>query len=110
MASISKVRLALAKNMKAQRAKLGLSQADLAELVGISVPFIGELEICRKSPSLETLEKIASALKVEPFELLLDSAAASSRINEEIASTLAEMAAEATKERIQDYLKPKKKE
>ena len=60
----------LARNMKRERALLGLTQADLAEKAGISVGYVGELEIGRKFPSAENLEGIAQALKLRPFRLL----------------------------------------
>lgn len=61
----------LAKNMKAARTRLDITQAKLAELADTSVAFIGEIEIGRKSPSLENLGKIAHALKMEVYQLLL---------------------------------------
>ncbi|MCD1655514.1 helix-turn-helix transcriptional regulator [Treponema zuelzerae] len=64
----------LAKNMKAARDRLGISQAKLAELAETSVAFIGEIEIGRKSPSLENLGKIAHALGLEVYQLLLTEA------------------------------------
>ncbi len=57
--------------MKRQRALLGLTQADLAEKAGISVGYVGELEMGRKFPSAENLEGIAQALKLRPFRLLM---------------------------------------
>ena len=68
----TKLQTILAKNLKRARAEQGISQAVLAERVGISTTFIGELEISRKFPSLDTLENIATALQMEPYELLLD--------------------------------------
>jgi len=62
---------ALGRNIKSGRKRLNYSQAKLAEIVGVSVPFIGDIEIGKKSPSLEMLCKIALALKVEPYELLI---------------------------------------
>ena len=61
----------LAKNMKDARERLGYSQAKLAELAKTSVAFIGEIEIGRKSPSLENLGNIAEALGMEVYQLLL---------------------------------------
>ena len=68
----TKLQLILAQNLKRARVLRGFSQAVLAEKSGVSTAFIGELEICRKFPSLDTLENIAGALKLEAFELLLD--------------------------------------
>jgi transcriptional regulator with XRE-family HTH domain len=69
MADIKEV---LARNIKAARERLGYSQARLADLAGVSVPFIGEIEIGRKSPSLENVGNIAEALDMEVFQLFLE--------------------------------------
>lgn len=69
MADIKEV---LARNIKAARERLGYSQARLADLAGVSVPFIGEIEIGRKSPSLEKVGNIAEALDMEVFQLFLE--------------------------------------
>jgi transcriptional regulator with XRE-family HTH domain len=61
----------LLRNMKIYRAYLGITQADLAGKSGLSVGYIGEVEIGRKFPSPEKLEAIASALGLRPFRLLM---------------------------------------
>ena len=61
----------LAKNIKEARKKLGLSQAKLAEMVDCSTSFIGEIEICRKFPSAENLQKLADSLGLEPHQLFI---------------------------------------
>jgi transcriptional regulator with XRE-family HTH domain len=57
--------------MKLYRAHLGISQAVLAERSGLSVGYIGEVEIGRKFPSPEKLEAISRALGLRPFRLLM---------------------------------------
>ncbi len=47
------------------RIKLGLTQAQLAELVGTRQPSIARLENGEASPSLSFLEKVAEALGAE---------------------------------------------
>lgn len=42
----------------------GWTQEKLAEKAGISVPFMTQIELARKSASLEVIEKIAKALDV----------------------------------------------
>jgi transcriptional regulator with XRE-family HTH domain len=59
-------------NMKKYRKKRGVSQMKLAELVNTSTSYIGEIEINRKVPSMEMVEKIANALNIEPFKLFVD--------------------------------------
>jgi transcriptional regulator with XRE-family HTH domain len=45
----------------------------LAEECNTSASYIGEIEIGRKFPSVEMIEKIAVALQVEPYRLFMDS-------------------------------------
>ena len=66
------IKSVLAKNMKAARERLGYSQSKLAELAGVSVPFIGEIEIARKSPSLENVQNIAEALDMQVYQLFVE--------------------------------------
>lgn len=44
----------------------------LAELCCVSTSFIGEIEIGRKFPSAKTLQKIANALKLKPYQLFFE--------------------------------------
>jgi len=59
-------------NMKKYRQIKGLSQMKLAEMLGTSTSYIGEIEICAKIPSLGMVERIAAALEVEPFRLFVE--------------------------------------
>lgn len=59
--------------LKAIRKALGLSQARLAELSGVSQAYISELEAGCKQPTLTILDKLASALGVSVTELIEDS-------------------------------------
>lgn len=43
----------------------------LAEKCGTSTSYIGEIEIGKKFPSVEMLEKIADALNVPPFKFFI---------------------------------------
>lgn len=51
----------------------GLTQAELAESVGVSTQFIGNLERGRAIPSLDTLLSLCYALDFSPNDLLQDS-------------------------------------
>jgi len=51
--------------IKNKRIKLGISQNRLAKLVGITQPFMNEIESGRKKPSIEVLEKICHHLSLE---------------------------------------------
>ena len=62
----------LEKIMKQARDRLGYSQAHLAELIGVSTSFIGEIEIGRKCPSGDKIQKIADALGLKLSQLFAD--------------------------------------
>jgi len=55
--------------MKEQRRILGISQAALAERISTSTHYIAMIELERKTPSLDMLERIAIALQIDPHEL-----------------------------------------
>lgn len=57
--------------VRAERLKLGLSQDELAHRSGLNRVYMGEVERGEKSVSIDTIAKIASALKVKGGELLL---------------------------------------
>ena len=59
----------LGKKLRKIRKSVGLTQEKLAEATRLSTTFIGMLEIGHRRPSLKTLQKIASALKVDMKEL-----------------------------------------
>jgi transcriptional regulator with XRE-family HTH domain len=57
-------------NIRQFRANLGLSQEELAEKAGVSVPFMGAVERGEKWPGPETIAGIAFGLGVEACDLL----------------------------------------
>jgi transcriptional regulator with XRE-family HTH domain len=59
-------------NLKRLRKQQALSQMKLAELCSVSTSYVGEMEIGRKFPSVETFQRIANALKIKPYKLLMD--------------------------------------
>jgi len=61
----------LSHNIKLYRLHCGLSQAELAEKAGISVPYLGAVERGDKWPSPATLSALARGLGHEPYALLL---------------------------------------
>ena len=49
----------------------GITQKELAELCGLSTNYIGEIERSGRKTSLETVEKIAKGLNIDPSLLLI---------------------------------------
>jgi transcriptional regulator with XRE-family HTH domain len=61
----------LAKNLRENRRKCGFSQEKLAERAGISTQYLAMLEIARKFPASEVLERLAGAMGIKVYELFL---------------------------------------
>ena len=59
----------IGKNIKAIRERKGLTQEKLAEKAGLSLDFIGKIEVNINKPGLKSLIKIANALEVHIKEL-----------------------------------------
>ena len=60
----------LAKRLKQLRAERGLTQAALAKRAGVTLSYVGRLEIGKHDPQLSSLRKLAKALKVTVGELV----------------------------------------
>ena len=60
----------VSKNIRYYRNKIGISQEKLAELSNLHRTYIGSVERGERNLSLKNIEKIASALKISPHELL----------------------------------------
>ena len=61
----------LALNLKENRKKCGFSQAKLAEKANITTQYIAMIEVSRKFPTPEMLDRIAQALGIETYELFI---------------------------------------
>jgi len=61
----------LAKNLRENRRKCGFSQEKLAEMAGISTQYLAMMEIARRFPSSEVLERLAKTMNIEVYELFL---------------------------------------
>lgn len=61
------IEISLGKRLRELRDGVDLSLRELAKRVGISGPFLSDIELGRRFPSEEILAKLASALNV-PFE------------------------------------------
>ena len=64
-------------NLKKARNMANLSQMKLAEKANLSVGYICDLESGRRWGTPETFSKLADALNINPFELLLPNLSAS---------------------------------
>jgi transcriptional regulator with XRE-family HTH domain len=64
------LRSILSQNIRRFRGYRKLSQADFAEKVDISIPFLSDIENGKKWVSPATLVKMADALNIETYELI----------------------------------------
>ena len=62
---MTSLRALLSQNIKQQRKIQGITQANLAEKVGTSTHYIGQIELGNKFPTPEMLERIAEALGID---------------------------------------------
>jgi transcriptional regulator with XRE-family HTH domain len=65
------LRKILSQNIRKARGLLHISQAKLAESANLSVSHILDIEYCKTWVSDKTLNSIAKALYLEPYELLI---------------------------------------
>jgi len=66
---MKRIKEVLARNLKINRLKLGLTQEKLAEKAEISTHYLAMVELSHKFPSANMLERLAIALEIEPHEL-----------------------------------------
>lgn len=69
MKSNNKNLIQIANNVRHYRAKLNISQEALAEKSGLHRTYIGQVERAEKNITIESLEKLATALNIEVIEL-----------------------------------------
>lgn len=61
-----------AQNLKENRKKRDLTQAQVAEKAGVSTHHIAMIELARHYPTFDLVERIAGALGIEIHELFID--------------------------------------
>ena len=61
-----KLRRIVARNLRQFRQAKGLSQEELAHRAGINRNYVGKLESERHGATVDMLEKLATALEIEP--------------------------------------------
>lgn len=62
--------MTVGEKVKQIRKEKGLTQKALGELLSISEGMVRQYELGIRNPKIETIEKIASALKISPFEIM----------------------------------------
>jgi transcriptional regulator with XRE-family HTH domain len=78
----------LARNLKINRLKQGMTQEKLSEKADISTHYLAMIELAKKFPSAGMLERLAAALEVEPHELFYMPSAAENAL-ERLQATVA---------------------
>ena len=58
------------KNVRKYRTQLGVSQEKFAELCGLHMTYMSDIECFQRNVSLESIQKIAAALSIEAYMLL----------------------------------------
>ena len=72
------IRKVLAENIKKYRKNFGYSQEKLAEKAGLSAQTLNDIEGCRRWLSAKTMTKLAKALNIAEFQLLVPDSGESS--------------------------------
>lgn len=60
----------LAKNLRAARERLGLTQEQVSERSGVQAGEVSRIERGKRDPQISTLEKLAAAVETPPGRLL----------------------------------------
>lgn len=71
----------LGHKLKALREEYGLTQAQLANLAGVTAGLIGQIEQGKVQPSLKTLEKLAEVMGVSPCYFIMEPGAVDQMIS-----------------------------
>lgn len=63
-------RAIVAANLRSYRKAKKLSQEDLAEIAGLHRTYVSSVERCERNATLDTIDRLSTALGIEPFQLL----------------------------------------
>lgn len=85
---MSKIKKLLGQRIKEIRKKKGMTQEQLAEIVGIGTSNISYIETGKFAPSIENFERIVEALEVEPYELYCFSSKSLDEMKKELIDAL----------------------
>ena len=67
-----KLRRLVAKNLRRLRQNAGLSQEELADRAALNRNYIGMIEREENAPTVDALEQISEALRIDPVVLFQD--------------------------------------
>ena len=90
----------LAANLRENRRRLAMSQPELAELADLSTHYVSMIEVSRKFPTPEVLERLAAALEIAPHELFSvppSPEKAIERLHDEVVTSIKEVVSDAVK-------------
>jgi len=99
------IRDILAINIKENRRKCGFSQEKLAEKAGISTPFLAMIEVSRKFPTPDVLDRLAGALNIKTYQLFAvppSPGEAMERLHQSIVQNIDKVVAEAVEKALAD--------
>ena len=112
MGKMNNIRETFAKNLRENRRKCGLTQAQLAERAEVSTHYVALIELARNIPKVDTIERLANALNVEIYELLiapLSPAMEMKKLQESIIAELRDIVKESVDEAFEQERKRQKK-
>jgi len=98
----------LASNLRNNRRKLGISQPKLAELANLSHHYVSMIELSKKFPTPEVLEKLAKALGIPSHELFSVPSSPENAVNKlhnDVLISIKQAVNDAVKEAIDDQFK-----
>jgi len=64
--------MAFGRRLRALRQERGLSQEQLAHLAGLDRTYVSSCEAGRRNATIKTLERLATALEIDPSALVSD--------------------------------------
>lgn len=68
---VENARQRVARNLRAKRAALGLSQEELADRCGLHRTYVGSIERSERNVSLDNIERLAAAVGLDVIDLLM---------------------------------------